>query len=230
MEALLTLPAQGGGWVLELYLDTANLDEIRTAHSWGILSGVTTNPTLIAKEGAPFHQRIREICEATSGPVSAEVTALEAGEMIRQGEELAALHERVVIKVPLTADGLRACKHLTSRGYKVNVTLIFSLNQALLAARAGATYVSPFVGRLDDVGHDGIALVADVVEVLRTHNLPTRVIAASLRHPHHVSAAARAGAHIGTMPFAVMRQMFSHPLTDIGLQRFLEDWRQAGLL
>lgn len=215
---------------MELYLDTANLDEIKTAQSWGILSGVTTNPTLVAKEGAPFHERIIEICQVVSGPVSAEVTALDAEGMIRQGAELAALHEQVVIKVPMTAEGLKACSHLTKQGYAVNVTLIFSLNQALLAAKAGATYVSPFVGRLDDIGHDGIALVADVVEVLRRHDLPTQVIAASLRHPQHVGEAARVGAHIGTMPFKVMQQMISHPLTDIGLQRFIDDWRQAGFL
>lgn len=216
--------------VLDLYLDTADLDAIRTAQSWGILAGVTTNPTLVAKEGAPFYQRIREICEIVSGPVSAEVTALDAEGMIRQGLELRELHDQVVVKLPMTAEGLRACKYLTGQGHPVNMTLIFSLNQALLAARAGATYVSPFVGRLDDIGHDGIGLVADIVQVIRTYDLPTRVIAASLRHPQHVAEAARVGADIGTMPFAVMKQMLSHPLTDIGLERFMNDWKEAGLL
>ena len=211
---------------MRLFLDTANLEEIRTAQGWGILSGVTTNPTLVAREGADFHQRIREICQVVSGPVSAEVTAVDAEGMVRQGEELASLHERVVIKVPVTPAGLQACRELVRRGHEVNVTLVFSLGQALLAARAGATYVSPFVGRLDDVGHDGIGLVADIVEMFRQHHIPTQVIAASLRHPRHVVEAARVGAHIGTMPFAVMRQMFEHPLTDIGLKRFLEDWRR----
>ena len=214
---------------MRLFLDTANLDEIRTAHSWGVLAGVTTNPTLIAREGVDFHERIREICSIVSGPVSAEVTELDADGMVRQGEALAQLHEQVVIKVPMTVEGLKACHRLAERGHAVNMTLIFSVNQALLAARAGATYVSPFVGRLDDIGHDGIALVAEIVEVFRRHNLATQVLAASLRHPRHVAAAARVGADIGTMPFAVLKQMVEHPMTHIGLERFLDDWRQAGL-
>lgn len=211
---------------MKLFLDTANLDEIRTAHRWGVLAGVTTNPSLVAAEGADFERRIVEICEIVDGPVSAEVTETGIVEAVRQGERLAGLHPRVVVKVPTTPDGLTVCHELARRGIRVNMTLIFSLNQALMAARAGAAYVSPFAGRLDDIGHDGMAVVRDIVECFARYGLPTEVIAASIRHPVHVMEAARCGAHIATMPFRVMRQLVEHPLTDIGLERFLSDWRK----
>ena len=211
---------------MKLFLDTANLDEIRTARRWGILAGVTTNPSLIAAEGADFERRIVEICEIVDGPVSAEIIETDVEAAIRQGERLAGLHPHVVVKVPTTPDGLTVCHELAQRGIRVNMTLIFSLNQALVAARAGAAYVSPFAGRLDDVGHDGMAVVRDIVECFARYGLPTEVIAASIRHPVHVMEAARCGAHIATMPFRVMRQLVQHPLTDIGLERFLDDWRK----
>ena len=210
---------------MKLFLDTANLEEIRTAARWGILGGVTTNPTLVAAEGADFMQRIRDICAVVDGPVSAEVTETDIEAAVRQGRVLADLHPQVVVKVAATPDGLVVCSRLAALGIRVNMTLIFSLNQALVAARAGAAYVSPFAGRLDDIGHDGIAVVRDVVECFARYDLETEVIAASIRHPQHVAQAARAGAHIATMPFPVMRQLVAHPLTDIGLERFLRDWR-----
>jgi len=209
---------------MKLFLDTANLDEIRTAARWGILGGVTTNPTLVAAEGVPFARRIQEICELVDGPVSAEVTETEVEAAVRQGRELAGLHSNVVVKVAVTPDGLTVCSRLAAMGIRVNMTLVFSLNQALVAARAGAAYVSPFAGRLDDIGHDGMAVVHDVVDCFYRHGIETEVIAASIRHPQHVAEAARAGAHIATIPFKVMRQLVAHPLTDSGLERFLSDW------
>src|SRR5690606_26948069 len=179
---------------MRLFLDTANLDEIRTAARWGILGGVTTNPTLVAAEGVDLERRIQEICAVVDGPVSAEVIETEVEAAVRQGQALAALHPNVVVKVPVTPDGLAVCSRLASMGIRVNMTLVFSLNQALAAARAGAAYVSPFAGRLDDIGHDGMALVRDVVECFARHGIETEVIAASIRHPRHVAEAARAGA------------------------------------
>lgn len=211
---------------MRLFLDTANLEEIREAQSWGVLAGVTTNPTLIARERADFHSRIREICGIVDGPVSAEVISTAADEMIREGEALAELADNVVVKIPMTVDGLKATSALARRGIPVNMTLVFSANQGLLAARAGARYVSPFLGRLDEIGHDGMEVVGQLVEIFRLHDIETEVIAASIRHPLHVTAAAQAGAHIATMPFAVMRKLVDHPLRDIGLERFLEDWRR----
>ncbi|MBI2873719.1 MAG: fructose-6-phosphate aldolase [Firmicutes bacterium] len=214
---------------MEIFLDTANIAEITEAGSWGVLSGVTTNPTLIAAEGKEFFPTIKEICAAVKGPVSAEVIATEAAGMVKEAVELAALATNVVVKIPLITEGLKAIHQLAGRGVATNATLIFSTNQALLAARAGASYVSPFVGRLDDVGHDGVELVAEIAEVFEQHSLRTRIIAGSVRHPLHVVQAARAGAHIATIPFAVLKKMVSHPLTDLGVARFIEDWKKAGL-
>ncbi|MER3556609.1 MAG: fructose-6-phosphate aldolase [Thermus sp.] len=214
---------------MELYLDTANLAEIQEIASWGVLSGVTTNPSLIAKEGRPFEETIREICRLVQAPVSAEVTALEAEGMIAQGRRLAALDGRVVVKLPTTSEGLKACKALSSEGIPVNMTLIFSANQALLAARAGARYLSPFLGRVDDISWDGTELLREIVEIVEIHDLPAKVIAASIRHPRHVTEAALLGADIATMPYAVFKQLLQHPLTEIGLKRFMEDWEKAKL-
>lgn len=192
-----------------------------------MLAGVTTNPTLIARERADFHTRIREIARLVPGPVSAEVIATDAEGMIREAEELAGLAPNVVVKIPMTPEGLKATAHLARRGIAVNMTLCFSANQGLLAARAGARYVSPFLGRLDEIGHDGMEVVRQLVQIFRIHGIQAEVIAASVRHPLHVTQAALAGAHIATMPYAVMRQLVNHPLRDIGLARFLEDWRRA---
>lgn len=211
---------------MKLFLDTANLDEILAAVRWGVLSGVTTNPTLIAAAGADFERRIVEICEIVQGPVSAEVTETDVDAVVRQGERLAGLHEHVVVKVPATPEGLIACHELSRRGCRVNVTLVFSLNQGLLAARAGAAFVSPFAGRLDDIGHDGLDVITELVHVFDRYRLPTEVIAASIRHPQHVRAAALSGAHIATMPYKVFRQLIEHPLTDLGQERFLRDWQE----
>ncbi|MGO0123413.1 fructose-6-phosphate aldolase [Desulfothermobacter acidiphilus] len=213
---------------MKLYLDTANLEEIRTAVSWGVIHGVTTNPSLVAREGRDFPSLVKEIAELVGGPVSAEVISTEAGGMVAEAEKLSCLHPNVVIKIPITPEGLKAVKALKARGIKTNVTLVFSTNQALLASLAGASYVSPFVGRLDDIGQDGMALVAEIAEVFSLHGLPTEIIAASIRHPMHVVAAARAGAHIATVPFRVLEQMVRHPLTDIGIERFLADWHRSG--
>jgi len=212
---------------VKFFIDTANVDEIRTVNEWGILAGVTTNPTLVAKEGRDFEEVIKEICAIVDGPVSAEVLATDAEGMIREAEVYASWADNVVIKVPLTAEGLKATSALAKKGIKTNVTLIFSPNQALMAARAGASYVSPFLGRLDDISYDGMQLVRDVVEIFWTHDIETEVIAASIRHPLHMVEAAKAGAHIATAPFKVYQQMLKHPLTDIGIQRFLEDWQKA---
>ncbi len=209
---------------MKFFLDTANINEIKEGVAWGIVDGVTTNPSLVAKEGVNFHQRIKEICEAVNGPVSAEVTALDSDAMIKEGQVLAKLHKNVVVKVPLIPEGIKTCKALSSEGIKVNVTLCFSSAQAILAAKAGATYVSPFVGRLDDVGQDGMQLIKDIVQIYKNYGFKTEVLSASLRHPMHVVHSAMAGAHVGTMPFSVMKQLFNHPLTDIGLKKFLADW------
>lgn len=212
---------------MKLFLDTANIDEIRQAAACGVLDGVTTNPSLIAKEGKPFRETILEICQTVRGPVNAEVTATDAEGMVRQGRELAAIHPNVVVKVPMTAAGLQATTLLREEGIRINVTLVFSPSQALLAAKAGATYVSPFLGRLDDISHVGMDLVKTILEIYRNYDFATQVLAASLRHPLHVVEAARAGAHVGTMPFKVFELLFKHPLTDRGLEQFLKDWEKA---
>jgi transaldolase len=212
---------------MKLYLDTANVEEIREAARWGVLSGVTTNPSLAAREDEDFTKILPSICELVDGPVSAEVISLEYEGMIREGRKLAGVHPNVVVKIPIIPEGMRAVKTLSAEGIRVNVTLVFSVNQALLAARAGAAYVSPFLGRLDDIGHNGVELVRDLVDMVDLHDLDTEVIAASIRHPEHVPAVALAGAHIATMPFKVMKQMFKHPLTDLGIESFLSDWKKA---
>lgn len=212
---------------MKFFLDTANLDEIREAVGIGLLDGVTTNPTLIAKEGAEFKKRIIDICEAVRGPVSAEVTATDTEGMCAQGRELAKLHPWVVVKVPTTKAGLKAAKCLVSDGIKVNCTLVFSASQALLVAKTGATYVSPFLGRLDDISHVGMDLIRDIVTIYHNYGFKTQVLAASLRHPLHIVDAAKAGADVATMPYKVFDQLFKHPLTDKGLDQFLKDWEKA---
>lgn len=212
---------------MELYLDTANVEEIRTALDWGVISGVTTNPTLVAREKKPWKELLKEIAGMVPGPVSAEVLSLEAEGMVREARELAAMAPNLVIKIPMTPEGLKAVKTLSGEGIRTNVTLVFSATQGLLAARAGASFVSPFVGRLDDVSNEGMEVVADIVTIIENYGLPTRVIAASIRHPMHVLEAARAGAHIATVPFGVLQAMTRHPLTDAGIKRFLEDWEKA---
>ena len=212
---------------MKFFLDTANLDEIRKGAEWGVVDGVTTNPSLIAKEGHAIGEQIRKICEIVDGDISAEVVAITAGEMIREGRELAKLHRNVVVKVPLTRDGIKACSALSKEGIRLNVTLCFSAGQALLAAKAGAYIVSPFVGRLDDIGHVGMDLVRSIAEIYEIHNFKTQVLAASLRSPIHVIDAAQAGSHIATMPFKVMDMLFNHPLTDKGLDQFQKDWAKA---
>ena len=210
---------------MKFFIDTANFEEIKEAYSWGILSGVTTNPSLVAKEpGVNFHDRLREIAELVNGSVSGEVISLDAEGMIREGEELAAIHPNITVKLPMTPAGLQACKHFSEKGIKTNVTLIFSANQALMAARAGATFVSPFLGRLDDIGHNGVELISTIADIFTIHDIKTEIIAASIRHPQHITEAALAGAHISTTPFNVLKQLFNHPLTDKGIEGFLADW------
>lgn len=215
---------------MRIFLDTADIEEIRQAARWGIVSGVTTNPTLMARAGAAsFKDTVTEIAALIPGPISAEVTAREAEAMLEQAREIASWAENVVIKVPIDAEGIRATSLMANEGIKVNNTLCFSVNQALLAALAGATFVSPFVGRLDDAGHDGMEVVADIVDIFDRYDFTTQVLAASIRHPRHVVVAAQVGAHIATVPYRVLTQMVRHPLTDVGIARFLEDWQQAGL-
>ncbi len=209
---------------MKLFIDTANIDEIREVNEWGVICGVTTNPSLIAKEGRDFKQVIEEIASIVDGPISAEVISLEKDGMIEEARELAKINPNIIIKIPMTREGLKAVKVLTQEGIKTNVTLIFSPNQALLAAKAGATYVSPFVGRLDDIGNEGMYIIEDIVEIFDIHNIDSEIIAASIRHPIHVIQAAKAGAHISTIPYKVFVQMLAHPLTDIGIERFLKDW------
>ena len=212
---------------MKFFLDTANLDEIRKAAALGLADGVTTNPTLVAKEGnVDFQQHIAEICKIVSGPVSAEVTTADKDEMLRQGREYVKIAPNVVIKCPLTAEGLEATRILNDEGIKVNVTLCFSAAQAICAAKAGASFISPFLGRLDDIGQNGLELLSDIVEIYRNYGWKTEVLAASLRHPIHVIEAARLGSHIGTMPFKVLEQLLKHPLTDKGQDQFLADWKK----
>lgn len=209
------------------FIDTANVDEIREINSWGVLDGVTTNPSLVAKEGRDFQDVIKEITSIVDGPVSAEVISLKAEGMIEEARELSKIHSNVVIKVPMTDEGLKAVKVLSKEGIRINVTLVFSANQALLAAKAGASFVSPFVGRLDDVGNRGMDVIEDIVRIFDTYGIDTQVIAASIRHPQHVIEAALAGSHIATVPYGVFKNMLRHPLTDTGIERFLSDWEKA---
>lgn len=212
---------------MKFFIDTANIEDIRAANELGILSGVTTNPSLVAKEGVSFHDRLKEITAVvTEGSVSAEVIAEDAEGMIAEGKELAAIAPNITVKVPMTLEGLKAVKALSDLNITTNVTLIFNANQALLAARAGATYVSPFLGRLDDIGQEGMELVATVAEIFNVHNIKTEIIAASIRHPLHVTDAALNGAHIATIPYNVLASLVKHPLTDQGIEQFLADWEK----
>lgn len=212
---------------MKFFIDTANIDNIREANALGVLSGVTTNPSLVAKEGVAFHDRLKEITtEVTEGSVSAEVISEDAEGMIKEGKELAAIAPNITVKVPMTLEGLKAVKAFSDLNITTNVTLIFNANQALLAARAGATYVSPFLGRLDDIGQDGMTLVATISEIFNVHNIKTEIIAASIRNPIHVIDAALNGAHIATIPFDVLASLVKHPLTDKGIEQFLADWNK----
>lgn len=215
---------------MKFFIDTGSVEEVRSASEWGIVDGVTTNPTLIAKSGKPFKDTVIEMCRILpEGHVSAEVVATEYSEMLREALEMASWHSNIVVKVPLIRDGIRLVKTLSERGIQTNVTLVFSLSQALLAAKAGATYISNFVGRVDDISCDGMAAVADTVEMIHNYGYDSEVLVASVRHPGHVVEAIQAGAHVATMPLKVMEMLFQHPLTDIGLARFLKDWKDAGL-
>ena len=210
---------------MKYFIDTANMDEIREIHEWGVLAGVTTNPSLVAKEqGISFHERLVEICDLVDGPVSGEVIALDAEGMIDEGRELAKLHEHIIVKIPMTQDGMRAVKVLSSEGIKTNVTLVFNTVQALTAAHAGASYVSPFIGRLDDIGLEGLDLIEDINHIFTVHKIDTEIIAASIRNETHIHGAAMRGADIATIPFKVLKKLTAHPLTDKRIDKFLEAW------
>jgi transaldolase len=212
---------------MKIFIDTANITEIQEAQSWGIIDGVTTNPSLVAKSGRSLESVIKEICTIVDGPISAEVVSVDAPGMVEEGERLAAIHPNVVVKVPMIPAGLQATKILSGRGIPVNVTLIFSPAQALLAAKAGATYASPFVGRLDDIAEDGMGLIAQIARIYKNYDFPTQVLVASVRTPIHFVRAAELGAHVATCPSSVLQQIMKHPLTDIGLERFLADYHKA---
>lgn len=212
---------------MKIFIDTANLDEIRKANEWGIIDGVTTNPTLVAKENKDFKEIVQEIIRIVDGPISVEVISTDAEGMIKEAVEMSEWSQNIVVKIPMIPEGLKAVKILNTRNIKTNVTLVFSVNQALLAAKAGATYVSPFIGRLDDIGHDGMQIVRDMVGIFNCYNFKTEIIVASIRHPLHVIEAAKTGAHVATIPFSVIEKMFDHPLTDIGLKNFLKDWKKV---
>ncbi len=212
---------------MKFFLDTANLDELRKGASWGIVDGVTTNPSLIAKEGRPLEEHIREICKIINGDISAEVVSTDAQSMIKEGRELSRIHPNVVVKCPLTRDGIMATSALSKEGIRVNVTLCFTPGQALIAAKAGAYIISPFVGRLDDIGYTGMDLIRSIVQIYKNYGYSTQILAASLRSPTHVIDSAMAGAQIGTMPFKVLDMLFNHPLTDKGLDQFLKDWNKV---
>lgn len=212
---------------MRLFIDTANVNEIKEANDMGVICGVTTNPSLIAKEGRDFKEVIKEIVSIVDGPISGEVISSDAEGMIREGREIAKIHKNMVVKIPITEEGLKAVKVLSKEGIKTNVTLIFSAGQALLAARAGAAYVSPFLGRLDDISTNSMDLIETIVDIFNIHDIDTQIIAASIRNPLHVVAAARAGAHIATVPYKVIKQMLKHPLTDNGIEKFMKDWNEA---
>ncbi len=215
--------------MMKIFLDTANIASIKSFADMGILDGITTNPTLIAKENRDFLELVTEILKIVPGPVNLEVVSQEAEGMVREGRDLASLGPNVVVKCPMTSEGLVAVRRLTKEGINTNVTLVFSSNQALLAAKTGATYASPFIGRLDDAGHEGMKIIEEIVQIYRNYNIETQVLVASIRHPVHVVEAARLGAHVATMPADVLDRMIKHPLTDVGLKRFLDDWARAGL-
>ncbi|GGE05490.1 putative transaldolase [Marinithermofilum abyssi] len=212
---------------MKIFIDTADVNEIRKANELGVVSGVTTNPSLVAKSGRSFTEVLKEIVDIVDGPVSAEVMSDDAEGMLKEAEPLLAISEQITIKVPMTLEGLKAVHRFSQQGVPTNVTLVFSANQALVAARAGAAYVSPFLGRLDDINHDGIQLIEDIAHIFSLHDIDTQIIAASVRHPLHVTQAASAGAHIATMPFKVLEQLVKHPLTDQGIERFKRDWEEA---
>lgn len=212
---------------MKIFVDTANPEEIRKAAETGIVDGVTTNPSLIAKAGRPFQEVVQEIVKIVDGPISVEATGMTADEMVAEGEKYAAWSKNIVIKIPMTRDGMIAVKRLAKKGIRCNVTLVFSANQALIAAKAGAAYVSPFVGRLDDISQDGMVLIRDIVQIYKNYGFSTEIIVASVRHPIHVIESAKAGAHIATIPADVIEKMFKHPLTDAGIKKFLEDWAKV---
>jgi len=212
---------------LRIFIDSANIKEIREINDMGFLAGVTTNPTLVAREKRDYFKVVKEICEIVDGPVSAEVISAEVEGMVIEAERLAEIHPNVVIKIPVTEPGLQAINILKQKGISSNATLVFSANQALLAARAGAAYVSPFIGRIDDIGNDGLAVLSDIIEIFDQYMIDSEVIAASIRHPMHAVAAAKIGSHIATIPYSIIKQMIKHPLTDVGIEKFLHDWRQA---
>jgi len=212
---------------MKIFIDTANIDEIKKANDWGVIDGVTTNPSLVAKERRGFDEVVREIISIIDGPISLEVISLQSDEMIKEAIKMSEWSKNVVIKIPMTPEGLKAVKILNAKNIKTNVTLVFSVNQAILAAKAGATYVSPFIGRLDDIGQDGMHIVRDMVTIFTIYNFKTEIIVASVRHPLHVIEAAKVGAHVATIPFNVIEKMFSHPLTDAGLTKFLSDWKKV---
>ena len=214
---------------MKIFLDTANIEDIKEINSLGVIHGVTTNPSLIAKEKRDLKETLKEIASIVDGPISGEVISLDYENMIKEAEELASIHKNIVVKIPMTYDGLKAVSYLSKKGIRTNVTLIFSAAQALLAARAGASYVSPFLGRLDDIGSNGLILIEDISEILNVHNIQTEIIAASIRNPIHVIEAAKLGANIGTLPPSVIRALINHPLTDAGIKKFKEDWEKANL-
>lgn len=212
---------------MKIFLDTANIDEVRKACSWGIIDGVTTNPSLISKENKDFKETVLEICDICKGPISAEVLSLNAEGIVKEARQISKWSDNIVIKVPLIQDGIKAVSILSKEGIKTNATLVFSTNQAILACKAGATYLSPFVGRVDDIGWNGMELIKEIMTVINNYGYKSQVISASIRHPLHVTESAKAGCHVATIPFKVLEQMFKHPLTDIGVQRFLEDWKKV---
>lgn len=212
---------------MKIFIDTANVDEIKKVSQWGILDGVTTNPSLIAKEGRDVKEVVEEICSIVDGPISAEVISLKHDEMVEEARQLVKIHKNIVIKIPMCEEGIKAVHTLSKEGIKTNVTLIFSAQQALIAAKAGASFVSPFAGRLDDIGTDGIDIIADIAQVFDIYDIETEIIAASIRHPMHVLNAAKVGSHIATIPYKVLMQMLNHPLTDRGIEQFLQDYNKS---
>ncbi len=212
---------------MKFFLDTANIEEIRDAAEYGLIDGVTTNPSLVAKEGRDFKDILRDIAKIVDGPISAEVVSIDCAGMLREAHDLAKVHKNIVVKIPMIKEGMKALKQLSSEGVHTNVTLVFSPNQALVAARLGATYVSPFVGRLDDVSEAGMELIGDLVQIFQNYSFPTQILVASCRHPVHIKQAALFGAHVATMPYKVLEQLLKHPLTDVGLERFLKDWEKV---
>ncbi len=212
---------------MKIFIDTANVEEIKRISRWGILDGATTNPSLIAKEGRELKEVVEEICSIVDGPISAEVISLNCDDMVKEARDLAKIHKNIVIKIPMCEEGIKAVNILSKEGIRTNVTLIFSPQQALIAAKAGASFVSPFVGRLDDTGMDGVSSIKDIAEIFKIYDIKTEIIAASIRHPMHVLEAAKAGSHIATVPYKVLMQMIKHPLTDIGIEKFLEDYNKS---